>query len=114
MRFTKLLLLAGVLTATAAVVAAPADARPRPRGPAIIVYQEDDFGGDSREISEDQPDMDWIHFDDRISSVEVRRGTWELCEHSRYRGRCITLNHDVGRLDRMGFDDRISSIRRLR
>jgi len=111
MRFTKLLLLAGALAAVTAVSGPAAQAA---RGPALIVYQEDNFGGDYREIRDDQPDMDWIHFDDRISSVEIHRGTWELCEHSHYRGRCITLNHDVGRRDRMGFDDRISSIRRLR
>lgn len=111
MRFTKLLLLAGALAAVTTVSGPAAQAA---RSPALIVYQEDNFGGDYREIRDDQPDMDWIHFDDRISSVEIHRGTWELCEHSHYRGRCITLNHDVGRLDRMGFDDRISSIRRLR
>ena len=111
MRFTKLLLLAGALAAVTAVSGPAAQAA---RGPALIVYQEDNFGGDYREIRDDQPDMDWIHFDDRISSVEIHRGTWELCEHSHYRGRCITLNLDVGRLDRMGFVDRISSIRRLR
>lgn len=80
----------------------------------LIVYQEDHFGGDYREIRDDQPDLGWIHFDDRISSVEVKRGVWELCEHSNYRGRCITVDHDIDKLDRLGFDDRTSSIRRIR
>jgi hypothetical protein len=109
MRFSKLLLLAGALAAITAVSGPAAQAR----GPGLIVYQEDNYGGDSREIRDDQPDLDWIHFDDRISSLEVHRGTWELCEHSHYRGRCITVNHDVSKLDRLGFDDKISSIRRL-
>jgi len=110
MRSSKLLLLAGAVAALAAMSGPAAQAA---RGPGLIVYQEDNFGGDSREIRDEEPDLGWIHFDDRISSVEVHRGTWELCEHSNYRGRCITLNHDVGRLDRLGFDDRISSIRRI-
>ncbi len=80
----------------------------------IILYQEDNFGGDSREIRDDQPDLDWIHFDDRVSSVEVRHGVWELCTDSHYRGRCITVNHDVAKLDRLHFDDTISSVRRVR
>ena len=108
MRFSKLLLLAGAV-ATLATMAGPASARP----PGLIVFQEDNFGGDSREIRDDQPDLDWIHFDDRISSVQVNRGVWELCEHSQYRGRCITVDHDIRKLDRLGFDDRISSIQRL-
>ena len=80
----------------------------------IILYQEDIFGGDSREIREDQPDLDWIHFDDRVSSVEVHHGVWELCQDSHYRGACITVDHDVSKLSRLHFDDRMSSLRRIR
>jgi hypothetical protein len=108
MRISKAILLAGIAATMLSFTAAQA------RGPGIILYQEDHFGGDSRALSEDQPDLDWIHFDDRVSSVEVHHGTWELCEHSQYRGRCITVDHDVGKLDRLGFDDRASSVRRIR
>ncbi len=108
MRISKTILLAGLAAAALSLTAAQA------RGPGIILYQEDRFGGDSRAISEDQPDLDWIHFDDRVSSVEVRHGVWELCEHSHYRGRCVTIDHDVGKLSRIGFDDRASSVRRIR
>lgn len=107
MRFSKV----GVLAVMAGAMMFATAAQAARVG--IVVYQEDHFGGDSREIRDDQPDLGWIHFDDRISSVEVKRGVWELCEHANYGGRCITLDHDVGKLDRMGFDDRISSIRRI-
>src|SRR5690348_15527041 len=110
MRFTRLLLRAGAIAAVAALSGPAAQAA---RGPGLIVYQEDNFGGDYREIREDQPDLGWIHFDDRISSVQVNRGVWELCEHSNFRGRCITVDHDIRKLDRIGFDDRTSSIRRV-
>ncbi|MBS0471976.1 MAG: beta/gamma crystallin family protein [Proteobacteria bacterium] len=93
---------------------ATSDASARPRRASIIVYQEDNFRGASREFRDDQEDLGWVHFDDRISSIEVHGGVWELCEHSRFRGRCITVDHDVRKLGRMGMDDRISSIRRIR
>ena len=80
----------------------------------IILYQEDNFGGDSRALADDQPDLGWIHFDDRVSSIAVRRGVWELCTNDHYRGRCITIDHDISRLSRLGMDDQISSVRRLR
>jgi hypothetical protein len=80
----------------------------------IIVYQEDNYGGDSRMLNDDQPNLSWIHFDDRISSVEVRHGVWELCSDSEYRGRCITVDTDIPKLSRLGMDDKISSIRRVR
>lgn len=89
------------------------DANAARRG-GIIVYQQDYYDGDSRDIRDDVENLDWIHFDDRISSVQVRRGVWELCEHSHFRGHCITVDHDIPKLDRLHFDDKISSIRRVR
>ena len=80
----------------------------------IILYQDDNFGGDSRIVRDAVPDLGWIHFDDRVSSVDVRRGVWELCQDSHFRGRCITLDHDISKLSRLHFDDTISSVRRVR
>jgi hypothetical protein len=101
---------AGVVAALL-VVAAPAAQAARA---GIVLYQEDNYGGDSRALSDDQPNLGWIHFDDRVSSIEVRRGVWELCSDDHYRGRCITVDHDIARLSRIGMDDRISSVRRVR
>lgn len=97
-----------------AVLLAAAPSAALARGATIVLYQEDNFGGDSRTLHDDAEDLDWIRFDDRVSSVEVRRGVWELCEHSHFRGRCITVDHDISKLDRLGMDDRISSVRRIR
>ena len=108
MRISKLGLLAGIAAFT--LLSSGAQAA---HHAGITLYQEDRFGGDSREVRDDQPDLDWIHFDDRVSSVEVHGGVWELCSDSRYRGRCITTDHDIGRLDRLGMDDTISSVRRI-
>lgn len=105
-RFAILAGFAGLLAAAAPTVeAAP--------GPGIVLFQEDNFGGDRRALHEDVPDLSRIRFDDRVSSLEVRRGIWELCEHAYYRGRCITVDHDVAKLSRLGFDDRTTSIRRI-
>ena len=99
------------LAAVLLVLAAPAANAARV---GIILYQEDNFGGDSRPLTGDQPDLGWIHFDDRVSSVEVRHGVWELCTNDHYRGRCITVDSDIAKLSRLGMDDKISSVRRLR
>jgi hypothetical protein len=108
MKFAKAVLLAAGAVALLSVTAA--EARPRP---SIVVYKQDNYNGDSRVITEDIANLDWIHFDDRISSVSVRRGVWELCEHAFYRGRCIRVDGDIPKLDRLGFDDVVSSIRRI-
>ena len=108
MRISK----AGLLAGIAALLLLSTGAQAA-RHASITLYQEDHYGGDSRDLRDDQPDLGWIHFDDRVSSVEVHGGVWELCSDSRYRGRCISVDHDIGKLDRMGMDDRISSVRRI-
>jgi Beta/Gamma crystallin len=109
MRISKAGLLAGIATAMMLAGATAANARP-----GLILYQQDYFRGASYAVSGDEPDLGWSHFDDRASSVEVRRGVWLLCTDSRFRGRCITVDHDVQKLSRMGMDDKISSVRRIR
>jgi hypothetical protein len=78
------------------------------RGPQIVLYQEDNFRGNQYAVNGPE---DRIRFDDRASSVRVLSGTWELCDDDHFRGRCITVDRDVPKLDRMGMDDRISSVR---
>lgn len=79
----------------------------------IILFEHRDYGGESRPIRGDEPDLSRIGFNDRVSSVRVQRGDWEACEHAYFRGRCWRLSYDV-RVMSNSQNDRISSIRRLR
>jgi hypothetical protein len=110
MAFSKTKLLAGI---GAVLLLAASNTSAAARG-GITLYQEDNFRGDSRTLDDDVPNLHDIRFDDRVSSVVVRHGVWQLCEDSWYRGRCITLDDNVAKLSRMHFDDRISSVRRIR
>ncbi|MBV9418721.1 MAG: beta/gamma crystallin family protein [Alphaproteobacteria bacterium] len=115
MRISNVALLGAAAALLLSVTTADAARRrPPPARAEITLYQEDNYGGDARTVREDQPDLDWIRFDDRVSSVAVRAGVWELCEHSHYRGSCITVDGDVAKLSRLRFDDKISSVRRIR
>jgi hypothetical protein len=108
MRISKSFLRAAMAGAALLIGATAATARP-----GIILFKEDNFQGDVLPLSDDAPDLSWLHFDDRISSVHVKHGTWLLCRDSHYRGRCITTDHDIAKLSDLGMDDSISSIRRL-
>jgi hypothetical protein len=44
----------------------------------------------------------------KARSVEVRRGTWELCDRA---GRCTTINRSVPDLSQLGLNGKISSAR---
>lgn len=79
----------------------------------IILFEDRDYRGESRPIRGDEPDLDRLGFNDRVSSLKVMRGDWEACEHAYFRGRCWRFGYNMRVLPN-NQNDRISSIRRLR
>lgn len=104
----RLTYLCAAMAAASLSFAAAAHGQGRPR---IVLYQEDNFRGASLEVNGEVARIKQMRFDDRVSSIRVLSGTWELCEDDAFRGRCITVSRDEPRLDRMGFDDKLSSLR---
>jgi hypothetical protein len=98
--------IAAIAFTAAAYGQAQAQGRPR-----IILYQEDNYRGARLEVDGEIARIKQLHFNDRVSSVRVLSGTWELCAADDFRGSCISVNRDVPKLNRMGFDDRLSSLR---
>lgn len=61
-------------------------------------------------------DIRWLErrgIDDRISSLVVNEGVWELCSERRFEGRCRVF--EPGRYPRLGprLDNQVSSLRRI-
>jgi uncharacterized protein YcfJ len=78
----------------------------------VTFYENDAFKGRSFTAQKQVPDFARLGFNDRASSVVVARDWWEVCEDSRFSGRCVVLR--PGRypsLAAMGLNDRISSVR---
>lgn len=78
----------------------------------ITFYEHDGFRG--RNFSQDGPigNFERYGFNDRASSVIVRRGAWELCSDAGYRGGCVTLRPgNYPDLGAMGLSNRVSSAR---
>lgn len=79
-------------------------------GAAVVLYDDGDFSGKSLAVSGPVPSLGQAGMGDRVSSVEVRRGRWQLCRDSGYQGTCITL--EPGRHHLSGeMHDEASSIR---
>lgn len=85
----------------------------RERG-GIVLFKSGHFSGRSTRLDRDLSDLREIDFSDNVSSVRVEGGSWLLCEHADFQGRCITVDGDVPLLAGFGLDNRISSIRRIR
>lgn len=100
-RLRNLFALAGVVIATQAVGQ-------------VTFYENDDFRGRSFVTQRQVGDLGRYGFNDRASSVKVVGSRWEVCENSRFKGRCMVLR--PGRypsLAAMGLNDRVTSARSL-
>ena len=78
----------------------------------ITFYEHDGFAGRSFTTQRPVNDFSRSGYNDRASSVVVRSERWEVCEDSRYRGRCVVLRRgQYPSLGAMGLNDRVSSVR---
>ena len=78
----------------------------------VTFYEHQGFEGRSFTTDRQVGNFERFGFNDRASSAVVLGDRWEVCEDSRFRGRCIVLR--PGRypsLAAMGLNDRISSVR---
>ena len=91
------------------IAAAPLSARGR-----VAFYESEGFGGRSMVSQDDLSDLNRTGFNDRISSIEVFGGPWEICQASAYGGPCAVLRPgQYPSLRAIGFDNSISSIRAI-
>jgi Beta/Gamma crystallin/Ricin-type beta-trefoil lectin domain len=79
------------------------------------LYKNRNFGGASRTIAGDTPDLGALGFDNETSSLKIDSGSWILYRDRNFQGRSITLGPgDYPNLEALGFpNDRLSSIRLL-
>jgi hypothetical protein len=99
------------LTRAAVLLAAPVLALSAHAGE-LTLFTDSNFQGQPLTLRGSAPDLDPLGFNDRASSVVVRSGTWQLCEHSEFRGRCMTVERGEYR-ELPGFNDAISSVREV-
>jgi len=80
----------------------------------VTLYQQESFHGPTFSTNNPISNLDRYGFNDRASSAIVEHGTWEVCEDSEFRGRCIVLRRgQYPSLGAMGLNNRISSLRRV-
>ena len=81
-------------------------------GQGLVLFPDPGQQGRPVEIGQDVPALGPYGFNDKASSFIVNFGTWQVCEHANYRGRCTILTVGAGDLRAIGMNDNISSIRR--
>ena len=81
------------------------------RNGAATIYTDSRQGGASRGLNRAVPDLSRYRFNDNASSIDIRSGKWELCEHANYQGRCQIVDASKERLNGLRLNDNVSSIR---
>jgi Beta/Gamma crystallin len=77
--------------------------RPPTGRPQIVLYERTSFRGTSRTFSGTMSNVG--NFGNRVQSVRVVAGRWELCDGTRWTDRCVTVTDsipDVGRYNLRG------------
>jgi hypothetical protein len=78
----------------------------------VTVFEHSDQNGRSLAVNGAMADLSRNGFNDTISSVDIRQGTWQFCSDAEFGGRCITLGVGRHNMDAM-MNDEISSIRQV-
>jgi len=78
----------------------------------ITLFTDRDFRGARVTIERDAYNLADAGFNDRASSMVVRSGVWQLCEHKDFGGYCAEFGPGEYR-DLPNFNDRISSAREV-
>ncbi|NHZ83676.1 hypothetical protein F2P44_31075 [Massilia sp. CCM 8695] len=100
-RFTLALLLGAAIFSHAAASAGE-----------LTLFSRDGFDGRELTVRTTTPNLVESGFNDRASSMIVRSGRWEVCEHVGFEGRCVVFEQgEYPTLER--FNDTISSVREI-
>ena len=78
----------------------------------VTLYENQDFTGRSVRAVDEVVNLERSGFNDRASSLVVEGGRWEVCEDSRFSGRCVVLRQgQYDNLSAMGLNNSVSSLR---
>jgi hypothetical protein len=78
----------------------------------LTLFADSDFRGARVTLQGDARDLRRVNFNDRVSSLIVRSGVWELCGDSDFRGRCAQFGPGEYRA-LPDFNDAVSSVREV-
>ncbi|MEO8507083.1 MAG: beta/gamma crystallin family protein [Betaproteobacteria bacterium] len=78
----------------------------------VTFFERPGFEGRSFTADKQIGNFERFGFNDRASSVVVKRGVWEACENARFEGQCVILRPgSYGSLNALGLNNSVSSVR---
>ncbi len=80
-------------------------------GADVILFDGPHFEGRSLPIDGAIARLGDYRGNDKASSIAVNRGTWLVCEHANFNGRCAVIDRSTPQLRGIGLNNNISSIK---
>ena len=77
----------------------------------LVLFDRPNFRGDARNVMNSVGDLG--SEGDRVRSVQVYGGTWELCDGRARNARCVTVTESVPDLRSLGFRNGVTSAREV-
>jgi hypothetical protein len=77
----------------------------------LVLFDRPNFRGDARNVLNSATNLG--NLGDRVRSVQVYGGTWELCEGASRNARCVTVSDNVPDLRNLGFRNGVASAREV-
>ncbi len=84
---------------------------PNNRQSRLVFYDRPNFRGNARNVLNSATNLGSVG--DRVQSVEVYGGTWELCEGSYRNARCVTVTDSIPDLRSLGFRNGVATAREV-
>lgn len=85
------------------------------RSGSITLFTYGGSAGHQFPFSNDKPDLSQLELNDKISSIRVQFGIWQVCTDVSYKGYCVRLRPGYyGNLGRLRINNSVSSIRLIR
>jgi hypothetical protein len=75
----------------------------------LVLFERPNFRGDARNVTNSANNLGG----NRVGSVQVYGGTWELCEGSSRNARCVTVSESVQDVRNLGLRNGVSSAREV-
>lgn len=66
-----------------------------PHNADIVLYRDANFRGSAYGLNRDAWNLSNLYFNDEVSSIEIRRGKWEICTDAEFRGNCQIFDASV-------------------
>jgi hypothetical protein len=77
----------------------------------LVLFDRPNFRGDARNVLNSATNLGSAG--DRVRSVQVYGGTWELCDGAFRNARCVTVSESVPDVRRLGFRNGVASAREV-